>query len=174
METKPANKKKRTKSRDDRKTHRLKKLARPHAHGYKDSCLPPTPLEPNGGFVMPTSRENYYPGQQSPRENYYPGQFAPVLTPPVSPAISSSRQQSNGQALVTYTALSTGKRSCAYESREPDPSPDVIDKLVSQHFQNCGLGGYVAAPVSNNNYLPSRQVRILLNTHLFKEYRMVF
>lgn len=106
---------------------------------------------------MPSSRENYYSGQLSPRENYYHGQYPPVLTPPVSPAVSSSRQQNNGQALVTYTALAVGKRACSYENRQPDPTPDVIDKLVSQHFQSCGLGGYVSAPI-NNNYLPTTQV----------------
>lgn len=104
---------------------------------------------------MPSSRENYYSDQISPRESYYHGQYSPVQTPPVSPAITSSRQHYNGQGLVTYTALSVGKRSCAYENRQADPSPDAIDKLVSQHFQNCGLGGYVG---TNNNYLPNRQV----------------
>lgn len=151
------NKKKRQKSRDDRKNHRLKKLSRPRANCYKDNGFPPTPLESNGGFVMPTSRENYYSDELSPQENYYSGQFAPVLTPPVSPAISSPRQP-NGQAFVTYTALSLGKRSCAYENREPDPSPDVIDRLVSQHFQNCGLGGYVNSPVNQSYLQPPRQV----------------
>ncbi|KAK3707889.1 hypothetical protein QZH41_017286 [Actinostola sp. cb2023] len=163
QDPKPPNKKKRTKSRDEhnRKTHRLKKLPRPHSPHCKDSGmpngLPPTPMETTG-FIIPSPRDNYFPGQNG---------FAPVLTPPVSPAVSSSRLQSSGHALVTYTGLSAGKRSCAYESREPDPSPDMIDKLVSQHFQNCGLGGYVAP--MNNNYLPPRQA--YQNGHVMPQER---
>lgn len=167
-EAKASKRYKRTKSREEhpRTKSRPKRLSRPYSPHYRDggsngfTGLPPTPME-NSGFAMPSPREMYYSGQ-----NGYSS--APVLTPPVSPAVSSpmprGQMHISGQALVTYTAFSSGKRSCAYENREPDPSPEMIDKLVSQHFQSCGLGGYVnpeqMTPVTknNNNYMPPRQV----------------
>ena len=152
--SKPTNRLKRAKSRDhpNGMKPRLKKLStnRLNACSVMSEQLspsaingfPPTPLE-SSAFVMPSPKENFFPGHNGMAQ-------APLLTPPVSPAITSGLSRNvlgnNLLSQVTYTALGEKKQQAWGYSTNGDlnPSSDVIDSLVAQHFNNCGLGGFVA------------------------------
>ncbi|XP_032220990.2 DNA-binding protein RFX6 isoform X3 [Nematostella vectensis] len=162
------NRNKRLKSRDDSYTKsKPKKLQSPRSTQHKDcgvhfSGLPPTPMEPNG-FPIPSLK--YF---NSPQNGICPT----ALTPPVSPEMTSGQYPSNGHALVTYTAFSADKGSCEYSDRDvPDPSSDMIDKLVSQHFNNSGLGGFVNTRYypgtrhESQHYMPPRQPYVTTHNH---------
>ena len=163
---------KRTKSRDEPHTKpRPKKLATPRAGSGSLASnellpnmvngFPPTPLE-SSAFIMPSPKENFFPGHNAIPQ-------APVLTPPVSPAVSSCMPRNslpgNNHVHVTYTGFSSSKQSCAYSiNGDVSPSADMIDKLVAQHFNSCGLGGFVgsaryqSSPSCGNPQYPQRQV----------------
>ncbi|XP_020608879.1 DNA-binding protein RFX6-like isoform X3 [Orbicella faveolata] len=149
---KPSNRNKRTKSRDQLNglkprpkklsTHRLSACSMisepmsPAMNGF-----PPTPLE-SSAFIMPSPKENFFPGHNGMPQ-------APVLTPPVSPAVSTGLPRnalgSSNFSQVTYTALGEKKQPWGYPiNGEVNPSSEVIDSLVAQHFNSCGLGGFVA------------------------------
>lgn len=149
---KPSNRNKRTKSRDQLNglkprpkklsTHRLSACSMisepmsPAMNGF-----PPTPLE-SSSFIMPSPKENFFPGHNGMPQ-------APVLTPPVSPAVSTGLPRNalgNGNfSQVTYTALGEKKQPWGYPMNDDvNPSSEVIDSLVAQHFNSCGLGGFVA------------------------------
>ena len=102
----------------------------------------------------------------SPKENFFPGHNgmpqAPVLTPPVSPAVATGLPRNalgnSNFSHVTYTALGEKKQQpWGYTvNNEVNPSSEVIDSLVAQHFNSCGLGGFVAphryqAPATNES-----------------------
>lgn len=150
---KPANRLKRAKSRDypNGIKSRLKKLSTSRLNAcsmmndqlsHSMNGFPPTPLE-SSAFMMPSPKENFFPGHIGISQ-------APLLTPPVSPAIASGLSRNalgnNGVSQVTYTALGEKKQqSWGFSSNgDLNPSSDVIDNLVAQHFNNCGLGGFVA------------------------------
>lgn len=162
---KASNRIKRTKSRDQPNgmkqrpkklsTHRLSACAMmgeplsPAMNGF-----PPTPLE-SSSFVMPSPKENFFPGHNGMPQ-------APLLTPPVSPAVATglprNAMSNSNLPQVTYTALSENKQQqWGYAiNGEVNPSSEVIDSLVAQHFSNCGLGGFVApnryqAPATNES-----------------------
>lgn len=149
---KSANRNKRTKSRDQLNglkprpkklsTHRLSACSMisepmsPAMNGF-----PPTPLE-SSAFIMPSPKENFFPGHNGMPQ-------APVLTPPVSPAVSTGLPRNalghSNFSQVTYTALGEKKQPWGYPiNGEVNPSSEVIDSLVAQHFNSCGLGGFVA------------------------------
>ena len=163
--SKPANRVKRTKSRDHLNgmkprpkklsTHRLSACAmmnQPPSPAM--NVFPPTPLE-SSAFIMPSPKDNFFPGHNGMPQ-------APLLTPPVSPAVATGLPRNaivnNGLSQVTYTALCERKQQpWGYVMNgEVNPSSEVIDSLVAQHFNNCGLGGFVAptryqAPMPNEN-----------------------
>lgn len=160
----PSNRNKRTKSRDHLNgvkprpkklsSHRLSACSMmsepmsPAMNGF-----PPTPLE-STAFIMPSPKENYFPGHNGMPQ-------APVLTPPVSPAVSTGLPRNalgnSNFSQVTYTALGEKKQPWGYAIHgDVNPSSEAIDSLVAQHFNNCGLGGFVApnryqAPATNES-----------------------
>ena len=163
--SKPSNRTKRAKSRDQLNrlkprpkrllTHRLSSCSMvneqlsPAMNGF-----PPTPLE-SSAFIMPSPKENFFPGHNGMSQ-------APLLTPPVSPAVATGLPRNtmgnNNLSQVTYTALGEKKQQpWAYAiNGEVNPSSEVIDNLVAQHFNSCGLGGFVAptryqAPTTNES-----------------------
>ncbi|KAL9978484.1 hypothetical protein ACROYT_G016005 [Oculina patagonica] len=161
---KPSNRNKRTKSRDQLNglkprpkklsTHRLSACSMmsepmsPAMNGF-----PPTPLE-SSAFIMPSPKENFFPGHNGMPQ-------APVLTPPVSPAVATGLPRNalgnSNFSQVTYTALGEKKQPWGYAiNGDVNPSSEAIDSLVAQHFNSCGLGGFVApnryqAPTSNES-----------------------
>lgn len=161
---KPSNRSKRTKSRDQLNglkprpkklsTYRLSAcsmMSEPRSPAMNG--FPPTPLE-SSPFIMPSPKENFFPGHNGMPQ-------APVLTPPVSPAVATGLPRNalgnSNFSHVTYTALGERKQPCGYTvNSEVNPSSEVIDSLVAQHFNSCGLGGFVAphryqAPASNES-----------------------
>jgi len=153
-QTKPSNRIKRTKSRDQVNgwkprpkkllTHRLSTcsmVSEPLSPGMNG--FPPTPLE-SSAFIMPSTKENFFPGQ-----NVMPQ--APLLTPPVSPAVTTGLPRNamgnNNLSQVTYTALGEKKQQQPWGyaiNGDVNLSSEAIDSLVAQHFNNCGLGGFVS------------------------------
>ena len=162
--SKPSNRIKRTKSRDQPNgfkprpkklsTHRLSACSMMSEQLSAMNGFPPTPLE-SSAFIMPSPKENFFPGHNGMPQ-------APLLTPPVSPAVATGLPRNamgnNNLSQVTYTALGEKKQQqWGYAMNgEVNPSSEVIDSLVAQHFNNCGLGGFVAptryqAPTTNES-----------------------
>lgn len=160
---KPGTRVKRIKSRDHvngmkprpkrLSTHRLSACSvMDHPPSPVMNGFPPTPLE-SSAFIMPTPKENCFLGHNGMPQ-------APLLTPPVSPAVASGMQRNttmnNSFSQVTYTALGEKKQQpWGYSMNgEVNPPSEVIDSLVAQHFNNCGFGGFVQqaryqAPMAN-------------------------
>lgn len=161
--TKPGPRVKRIKSRDHvngikprpkrLSTHRLSACSvMDHPPSPVMNGFPPTPLE-SSAFIMPTPKENCFLGHNGMPQ-------APLLTPPVSPAVGSgmprNTMMNNSFSQVTYTALGEKKQQpWGYSMNgEVNPPSEVIDSLVAQHFNNCGFGGFVQqaryqAPMAN-------------------------
>lgn len=103
------------------------------------SDFPPTPVD-STTFVIPSPKDVFLSAHN--------GLAAPVLTPPVSPAVSFGVGR-NGHVQVSYSGLpdkedTKVRQSCLYSSSsEGNPTSDDINRLVEQHFTNCGLGGFV-------------------------------
>ena len=146
--------------------HTAGQKPRPRKLSHQSSCngftptitndFPPTPVE-SSAFIMPSPKDVFFPAHNS--------LAAPVLTPPVSPAVASGISRS-GQVHVTYSGLSDKgntktRQSCLYSANDDaNLSSDDIDRLVEQHFNNCGLGGFVhssARRETNGEY--HREVR---------------
>lgn len=163
--SKTSNRIKRTKSRDQPNgmkprpkklsTHRLSACSMMSEQlSSAMNGFPPTPLE-SSAFIMPSPKENFFPGHNGMPQ-------APLLTPPVSPAVATGLPRNvmgnNNLSQVTYTALGEKRQQqWGYAiNGDVNPSSEVIDSLVAQHFNNCGLGGFVAptryqAPTTNES-----------------------
>ena len=147
--------------------HRPRKLSHQgNLNGYSTSIrsdFPPTPVD-STTFIMPSPKDVFFPAQN--------GFAAPVLTPPVSPAVSIGINR-NGHAHVSYSGISNKedtkvRQSCLYSTGgETNPSSDDIDRLVEQHFNSCGLGEFVHSNSRRENSYQNRQVHCVISNARF-------
>ena len=104
---------------------------------------------------------------------------APLLTPPVSPAVTTGLPRNamgnNNLSQVTYTALGEKKQQQPWGyaiNGDVNLSSEAIDSLVAQHFNNCGLGGFVSptryqAPTTTDSCFMNNVSATLLRASLF-------
>ena len=110
---------------------------------------------PEASVIRPTSLPSMSSGGNDPYCTY----TGVALTPPESPAINypvPRNFQGEYSTSMTSKAQSVGCREQTYHVTGGNSSPSAIEGLVEQHFNNCGLGGFIAN-AKYHTHSPSRR-----------------